>query len=107
MLHYCDTDDLEDGEEKIARLTVQPPIIMGQMRAYQLEGLNWMATLFQRYHFIRLSLHLILIIIPLNTNVVACVVVYWPTKWVLVKHYNQYRCLHIGNNSKRSTVHTW
>lgn len=40
-------DDLEDGEEKIARLTVQPPIITGQMRAYQLEGLNWMATLFQ------------------------------------------------------------
>lgn len=39
-------DEDEDGEAAGHRLTVQPSVITGQMREYQMQGLNWLIHLY-------------------------------------------------------------
>ena len=36
-----------DNERRNTRLTVQPKCITGKMRAYQLDGLNWLISLYE------------------------------------------------------------
>jgi hypothetical protein len=44
-----DEADADEANETLMRLSQQPPCIkFGQMRAYQLEGLNWMLSLYAR-----------------------------------------------------------
>jgi SWI/SNF-related matrix-associated actin-dependent regulator of chromatin subfamily A member 5 len=44
----AEKDAFEDGEESVTRLTVQPSILKGgQLKNYQLIGLNWMINLFE------------------------------------------------------------